>query len=155
VLFTRWNDRLPSSIFSSLLLEWTGEKGVFRRVGTAWLSSQYPLNHIISTLYEAQSIHFQDDDDDADSEGEACDEDAQAILGSSRTHTVEPNLQQNFMDSRTAKVPQMALKLARTIEKAEAQSYGTFSAERALLGATKTSSSISDLAAQQLPGQPS
>ena len=71
VLFTRWNERLPADTTNSLLLEATSTKGTFRRIGTAYLSSLCPLQYNVPHLAQAKSRDFEDEDDDATSEGEA------------------------------------------------------------------------------------
>lgn len=99
VIFTRWNERLPEATPNSLLLESTNEKGIFRRIGTARLSSLCDLNNIIPVLYTAMSRNHEDEDDDATSEGEAFREDAEYFTNSFNSPTVEPNPQQEWADN--------------------------------------------------------
>lgn len=99
VIFTRWNDRLPEATPNSLLLEPTNEKGVFRRIGTARLSSLCDLRDITPGLYAAMSCDHEDDDDDATSEGKADAEDAEYYTMLFNSSTVEPNPQQESSDT--------------------------------------------------------
>ncbi|KAJ5745420.1 hypothetical protein N7520_010602 [Penicillium odoratum] len=99
VIFTRWNERLPDATPNSLLLESTEEKGVFRRIGTARLSSRCDLRNVIPELYTALSRDHEDEDDDANSEDEAHMEDAEHFRGPFNSPTVEPNPQQEWADS--------------------------------------------------------
>ncbi|KAJ5547125.1 hypothetical protein N7494_004710 [Penicillium frequentans] len=98
VLFTRWNERLPEATPNSLLLESTNEKGVFRRIGTARLSSLCDLNNLIPELYTAMSRFHEDEDDDTTSEGEADREYAESFTVPFNSSTVEPNPQQEWAD---------------------------------------------------------
>jgi hypothetical protein len=99
VIFTRWNQRLPEATPNSLLLESTDEKGVFRRIGTARLSSLCDLRSIIPKLCTAMSRNHEDEDDDATSEGEADKEDAESFTVPYNSPAVEPNPQQEWTDS--------------------------------------------------------
>ncbi|KAL4895869.1 hypothetical protein BDV59DRAFT_199843 [Aspergillus ambiguus] len=80
VLFTRSNERLPDGMPNSLLLEWTEEKGVFRRIGTTRLGNRCDLRRIIPELYEALNKDHEDEDDDADTDGEAIPEDEETLV---------------------------------------------------------------------------
>ncbi|TAQ83957.1 hypothetical protein B7494_g7719 [Chlorociboria aeruginascens] len=96
VLFTLKNERLPDATPNSLLLESTGTKGIFCRIGTARLSSLCDLVNIVPQLYAAQSIHYEDEDDDADSEGGANEENTRPI--NTPASGVKPSPQQEYYD---------------------------------------------------------
>ena len=97
VLFTRWNIGLPAATPNSLIVESTGTKGVFRRIGTARLSSLCPLGDVVPQLYEAQSKFHEDSDDDAESEGEVSNG-VDGPLGPS--YPIKTNPQQELMDKQ-------------------------------------------------------
>lgn len=76
VLFTCCDDELSNSTPNSLLLESTEEKGVFRRIGTARLSSFCNLSNITPQLYAAECVdHEYEDDDEDETEASAEDDD--------------------------------------------------------------------------------
>lgn len=100
VLFSRWNERLSSATANSLLLESTEDAGVFRRIGLARLSSRYPLKDIVPQLYSAWSSHYEDEDDDANSEGEALPEDLIPAQTASTSQPIPPNPQQELANTR-------------------------------------------------------
>lgn len=100
VLFTRWNERLPPSTANSLLLESTELAGVFRRVGVARLSSRCSLKDVVPQLYAAQNTYYEDEDDDADTEGEAMLEDLEHLPANPTSQPPRPNPQQELADAR-------------------------------------------------------
>ncbi|KAJ5802154.1 uncharacterized protein N7503_004604 [Penicillium pulvis] len=156
VIFTRWNERLPEATSNSLLLESTNEKGVFRRIGTARLSSLCDLKDIIPELYTAKSRFHEDEDDDATSEGEAHEEDAESFTVLFNSPTVEPNPQQEWADNLLKQVRSYKDKFER-LAKGQSASLGSSSAsersasaQNMTLMANLTTSLIS-----LTPGEPS
>lgn len=148
VIFTRWNERLPEGTSNSLLLESTNEKGVFRRIGTARLSSLCDLKDIIPELYTAKSRFHEDEDDDATSEGEAHEEDAKSFTVLFNSPTVEPNPQQDWADNLLKQVRSYKDKLA-SLGSSSASEHGAFARKMTLM-ADLTTSMMS-----LTPGEPS
>ena len=103
VLFTRWNERLPADTTNSLILEATSAKGAFRRIGTACLSSLYPLRFNVPHLAQAKSRDFEDEDDDATSEGEA-EQEAEVDEGSSSVSASQTALSSQTSQSSTSSI---------------------------------------------------
>ena len=100
VLFTCCDDEPSNSTPNSLLLESTEEKGVFRRIGTARLSSCCDLRNITPQLYTAECVDHAYEDDDAGESEASAEDDGFVIIPTS--DAVEPNPQQEASDNSTS-----------------------------------------------------
>jgi hypothetical protein len=108
VLFIRWNENSPTATPNALILESTATKGTFQRIGTARLSSLYPLNYVVPQLYLAESRHHEDSDDDAISDGEG--EDKSELDKASTNRTLSP--QEEFYKKKIKSIASPEMKSA-------------------------------------------
>lgn len=99
ILFTYCEDEPSDSTPNSLLLESTEEKGVFRRIGTARLSSFCDLRNITPQLYTAECVDHVYEDDEGESEASA-EDDGFVIIPTSAV--VESDPQQEASDNSTS-----------------------------------------------------
>jgi len=100
VLLTCCDDGLSDSTPNSLLLESTEEKGVFRRIGTARLSSCCDLRTVTPQFYTAKCVDHEFEEDDADKSETSAEDDGFVIIPISGA--VEPDPQQEVNDNATS-----------------------------------------------------
>lgn len=149
VLFTRWNERLPTATPNALILESTVTKGTFKRIGTARLSSLYPLDSVVPQLYAANSRYHEDSDDDAVSDNEV--ETENKLEPTDSALSPQEELHQKKMQSLTS--PDMQNAVRTFLRKLDENKSRATSERKPGALALSTVMSLTDRSIDTLPGQ--
>lgn len=137
IIFTRWNEKLPSSFANALILEAQETKGTYRRIGTARLSNLCTLRDVVPQLYTSASRYHEDSDDDATSDGDGDDDD------DDNEDLPNPSTNKNRPDDHTRISPQEELHKKRISVLTSPQMKSNLERVRKKLGSSPSPSSSS------------